>query len=142
MPGLRDQRFMFRSKKIIFQSDNKSYYGPVPWRVLTGTLTHDEITRQLDEMRERNIREVFLYANYGLEKPDFLSAEWFECVEFMIKEFAKRDMAFRIYDELSWSGGSAGGIICVEQQARNRATRKWNGGKLEPMDFILPEFYL
>ena len=96
---------------MIFQSDNKSYYGPVPWWVLTGTLTHDEITRQLDDMRERNIREVFLYANYGLEKPDFLSAEWFDCVEFMIKEFAKRDMAFWIYDELSWPSGSAGGIV-------------------------------
>ena len=96
---------------MIFQSDNKSYYGPVPWWVLTGTLTHDEITRQLDEMHERNIREVFLYANYGLEKPDFLSAEWFDCIAFMIGEFSKRNMAFWIYDELSWPSGSAGGII-------------------------------
>lgn len=96
---------------MIFQSDNKSYYGPVPWWVLTGTLSHSEITRQLDEMLERNIKEVFLYANYGLEKPDFLSPEWFDCIEFMIKEFAKRNMAFWIYDDLSWPSGSAGGIV-------------------------------
>ncbi|MBE6403438.1 MAG: hypothetical protein E7039_06930 [Lentisphaerae bacterium] len=96
---------------MIFQSDNQSYYGPVPWWVLTGTLTRSEITRQLDEMLERNIREVFLYANYGLEKPDFLSEEWFECIEFMIGEFAKRNMAFWIYDDLSWPSGSAGGIV-------------------------------
>ncbi|MBO5923924.1 MAG: hypothetical protein J6Q81_05360, partial [Lentisphaeria bacterium] len=72
---------------MIFQSDKQSYYGPVPWWVLTGTLTPQEICRQLDEFNDRNIREVFLYANYGLEKPDFLSEEWFDCIEFMIAEF-------------------------------------------------------
>ena len=96
---------------MIFQSDQQSYYGPVPWWVLTGTLTCDEIVRQLDEFSLRNIKEVFLYANYGLEKPDFLSEEWFECVGFMIREFAKRKMAFWIYDELSWPSGSAGGML-------------------------------
>ena len=60
---------------MIFQSDQQTYYGPVPWWVLTGTLTCDEIVRQLDEFSLRNIKEVFLYANYGLEKPDFLSEE-------------------------------------------------------------------
>ncbi len=96
---------------MIFQSDQQSYYGPVPWWVLTGTLTRSEIIRQLDEFSLRNIKEVFLYANYGLEKPDFLSEEWFECVGFMIREFAKRKMAFWIYDELSWPSGSAGGML-------------------------------
>ena len=96
---------------MIFQSDQQSYYGPVPWWVLTGTLSRSEIVRQLDEFSLRNIKEVFLYANYGLEKPDFLSEEWFECVGFMIKEFAKRKMAFWIYDELSWPSGSAGGML-------------------------------
>ena len=96
---------------MIFQSDQQTYYGPVPWWVLTGTLSRSEIIRQLDEFSLRNIKEVFLYANYGLEKPDFLSEEWFECVGFMIKEFAKRKMAFWIYDELSWPSGSAGGML-------------------------------
>ena len=96
---------------MIFQSDKQSYCGPVPWWVLTGTLSHEEIIRQLDEYSSRNIRELFLYANYGLEKPDFLSKEWFECIEFMIHEFAKRNMAFWIYDDLSWPSGSAGGKL-------------------------------
>ena len=87
------------------------YCGPVPWWTLSGTLEHSEICRQLDEMRKRNIREVILYANYGLEKPDFLTDEWFDTIGVIVEELSQRNMACWIYDELSWPSGSAGGRL-------------------------------
>ena len=90
---------------------NNEYCGPIPWWTLSGTLERSEICRQLDEMCDRHIREVILYANYGLEKPDFLTDEWFDTIGVIVEELSKRNMACWIYDELSWPSGSAGGRL-------------------------------
>ena len=72
---------------------SSEYCGPVPWWTLSGTLERSEICRQLDEMCDRHIREVILYANYGLEKPDFLTDEWFDTIGIIVEELSKRNMA-------------------------------------------------
>ncbi len=83
----------------------------IPWWTLNGRLTEENAKVQLDEFLEKGIREFFLYPNFGLESPDFLTEEWFAFVGFLLRECEKRRMALWIYDELNWPSGSAGGRL-------------------------------
>lgn len=94
-----------------YQIDNSDYFGPVPWWTWNATIQPDEIVRQLDDFQAHGIEEFFIYANYGLEKPDFLSPEWFDMVGLVIKACELRKMKLWVYDELSWPSGTAGGRI-------------------------------
>ncbi|MBQ9369375.1 MAG: hypothetical protein IJT83_16460 [Victivallales bacterium] len=84
----------------------------IPWWTLNGRLTEENAIAQLDEFLERGIREFFIYPNFGLESPDYLTEEWFSFVGVLLRECAKRGMALWIYDELNWPSGSAGGRLC------------------------------
>ena len=90
---------------------NDDYYGLIPWWCWNGRMRRPEMERQLDSFAERGILEFFLYPNYGLEDPDFLSEEWFDLVGWTIGACKSRGMAFWIYDELNWPSGTAGGRI-------------------------------
>jgi len=94
-----------------YENRSGTYTGPVPWWTFTGIIDHKAICRQLDEFKKIGIEEFFVYPNFGLVKPDFLSEEWFECIGMVLEECVKRGMRFWIYDELNWPSGSAGGVI-------------------------------
>ena len=62
-----------------------TYTGPVPWWTFTGVIDRKAICRQLDEFKKIGIEEFFVYPNFGLVKPDFLSEEWFECIGMVLE---------------------------------------------------------
>ena len=99
--------------------------GVIPWWTLNGRLERAEALRQLDDLGAKGIHEVFLYPNFGLESPGFLSEEWFGFVAFLLRECPKRDFRIWIYDDLNWPSGAAGGRLCKQfPQYRMRTIRR------------------
>ncbi|MBO4512834.1 MAG: hypothetical protein J5746_08705 [Victivallales bacterium] len=99
--------------------------GVIPWWTLNGRLDEAEALRQLDDFAEKGVHEVFLYPNFGLEAPDFLSEEWFGFIAFLLNECPKRDFRLWIYDDLNWPSGAAGGHLCKQfPQYRMRTIRR------------------
>lgn len=87
-----------------------SEYYPIPWWVWTGNMKKTEMLRQLNLMKEQDIREFFIFAHAGLEYPVFLEDSWWDYVDFTIGECEKLGMKVWIYDDLSWPSGTAGGL--------------------------------
>ena len=97
----------------------------IPWWTLNGAIAEDEARRQLDDFLAKGIREFFLYPNFGLESPDFLSEEWFGFIAFLLRECPPRRMRFWLYDELNWPSGSAAGRFLRDfPQYRMRTIRR------------------
>ena len=84
-------------------------FGPVPWWAWSGSLQKPEMVNQLKLMKNCGVDEFFIFAVYGLEKPAFLTEEWFEYVAFTLSEAEKLNMRVWIYDDLNWPSGTAGG---------------------------------
>ena len=97
----------------------------IPWWTLNGRFTEEEARRQLDDFQDKLVTEFFLYPNFGLESPDFLTEAWFDFIAFLLKECASRGMRFWLYDELSWPSGASGGRLCRDfPQYRMRTMRR------------------
>ena len=111
----------------------------IPWWTINGTVTAEDAVRQLDDFCEKGIREFFLYANFGLESPDFLTGEWFEFVAFLLQECPRRGMHFWIYDELSWPSGTAGGRLARKHPEYLMRTLRRSVFELQPAEKWQPE---
>ena len=111
----------------------------IPWWTVNGRVTQHEALRQLDDLRGKGIREFFIYPNYGLEKPDFLSEEWFDFIAFLLRECPRRQMRFWLYDELSWPSGTAGGRLCRDFPQYRMRTLKRTQRELQPGETWRPD---
>ena len=111
----------------------------IPWWTLNGYITENEAKRQLDDFCAEGISEFFLYPNFGLENPDFLSEKWFDFIAFLFKECPRRGLRFWIYDELNWPSGSAGGRLPDEHPEYLMRTMRRNMLELQPGESWVPE---
>ncbi len=119
--------------------DTEKISPVIPWWTINGNVTADAAVRQLDDFCEKGIKEFFLYANFGLESPDFLTEEWFEFVAFLLQECPRRGMHFWIYDELSWPSGTAGGRLVREHPEYLMRTLRRSVFELQPDEKWQPE---
>lgn len=81
-------------------------YSPVPLWLWNDELSDQELVRQLDEIAKGGWKGFYIVAAPGLVTP-YLSGEWMEKVELVVKAAAERGMQAWLYDENIYPIGQA-----------------------------------
>ena len=97
-----------------------SQYRGAPFWAWNGKLDPDELRRQIRVMHRMGLGGFFMHSRVGLAT-EYLSEDWFECVNACIDEAEKLDMQAWLYDEDRWPSGAAGGLVTKNQKYRRRA---------------------
>lgn len=124
---------------LAFRNPPSELY-PVPWWSWKGEMQFPEMLRQLDRLQAQHIHEFFIFGSTTLIRPAFFSEEWFEYVEFTLKEAEKRGMKVWIYDDLNWPSGSGGGYVVKNHPEKREFQLRYSSAKLKPGAYkpILP----
>ena len=91
-------------------NEGQEGYGGIPFWSWNDRLEPEELRRQIRGMHELGMKGYFMHARGGLET-EYLSDEWFECVDACIDEGKKLGMESWSYDENGWPSGFGGGIV-------------------------------
>jgi len=98
-------------KKIIESIAARSpEYGSLPFWSWNDRLEENELREQIRNMKSLHMNGFFMHARGGLET-EYLSDEWFRCINACIDEAKKQGMEAWSYDENGWPSGFAGGIL-------------------------------
>ncbi len=89
---------------------NAIRYGSLPFWSWNDKLDPEELRRQIRNMKDMNMRGFFMHARGGLET-EYLSEDWYECIEACVDEAKKHGMEAWSYDENGWPSGFAGGKL-------------------------------
>ncbi len=91
-------------------------FGIMPFWFWNGTMDHDEMERQLQELKDKGIPGIFIHARFGIrEHLDYLGEGWFDRVRFTIEKAEEMGLEVWVYDEYNWPSGTAGQTIQKEQ---------------------------
>ena len=104
-------------KKSFFSAlDNISLkeYAPVPFWSWNNKIEREECKRQIRQMKEVGFGGFIIHARAGL-KTEYLSEDWFSCVEACIEEAKRQDMCVWIYDEFGYPSGFVGGTLLTDE---------------------------
>ncbi len=85
-------------------------YQTVPFWVWHDKVSREEIDTQLQDFMQKGIGGVFIHPRYGLIT-EYLSDEWFELVNYAVKQAKQLGMKVWLYDENSFPSGFAGGHV-------------------------------
>ncbi|MBE6598687.1 MAG: hypothetical protein E7638_04525 [Ruminococcaceae bacterium] len=85
-------------------------YGSLPFWSWNDKLDENELRSQIRNMKSLHMNGFFMHARGGLET-EYLSDEWFACINACIDEAKKLGMEAWAYDENGWPSGFAGGIL-------------------------------
>lgn len=97
--------------KLIKNIETRSKeYGGIPFWSWNDKLEENELRSQIRTMKELNMGGFFMHARGGLET-EYLSEDWFNCVNVCIDEAKKLGMEAWAYDENGWPSGFAGGKL-------------------------------
>ncbi|MGN1410406.1 MAG: glycosyl hydrolase [Eubacteriales bacterium] len=97
--------------KIIESIKNRApEYGSIPFWSWNDKLEEGELRSQIRNMKKLNMGGFFMHARGGLET-EYLSDDWFNCVNVCIDEAKKLGMEAWSYDENGWPSGFAGGKL-------------------------------
>jgi len=96
-------------------ADSSIEYGSLPFWSWNDRLKPEELRRQIARMDELGMRGFFMHARGGLET-EYLSDEWYECIEACVDEAKKRGMEAWSYDENGWPSGFAGGKLLEDER--------------------------
>lgn len=98
-------------KKIIESIKNRApEYGSLPFWSWNDKLEEEELRSQIRNMKSLGMGGFFMHARGGLET-EYLSDDWFHCVNVCIDEAKKLGMEAWSYDENGWPSGFAGGKL-------------------------------
>ena len=90
-------------------------YAPVPFWSWNNQIEREECKRQIRQMKEVGFGGFIIHARAGL-KTEYLSEDWFSCVEACIEEAKKQDMCVWIYDEFGYPSGFVGGALLKDER--------------------------
>ncbi len=98
-------------KDLITELENPgSEYRGHPFWSWNDKLEPEKLRRQIREMKRVGLGGYFMHARGGLIT-EYLSDEWFECIEACVDEGKKLGMNSWSYDENGWPSGFGGGIV-------------------------------
>lgn len=101
-------------KKMIDSIKNRApQYGSIPFWSWNDKLEEGELRSQIQNMKTLNMGGFFMHARGGLET-EYLSDDWFHCVDVCIDEAKKQGMEAWCYDENGWPSGFAGGKLLTD----------------------------
>ncbi len=90
-------------------------YRPIPFWSWNNVLDKKELVKQIREMKDAGLGGFIMHARTGL-KTEYLSDEWFKCVDVCLKEAKKLHMKAYMYDENGWPSGFAGGKLLKDKE--------------------------
>lgn len=96
-----------------------SEYRAKPFWAWNGRLDPEELRWQVRIMKQMGLGGFFMHSRVGLET-DYLSEEWFDCIQACIDEAKAQDMEAWMYDEDRWPSGAAGGLVTKDPKYRIR----------------------
>lgn len=85
-------------------------FRPIPFWSWNDKLEKKELSYQIEEMKKAGVGGYFMHARSGL-KVDYLSKEWFDCIETGLTKGKETGLNVWVYDEEGWPSGFAGGIV-------------------------------
>jgi len=91
-------------------ADPPAGYRSAPLWVWNGTVTRDEIKRQLEDFKARGIGGAFIHPRPGLITP-YLTDEWFALCAYAVETGKELGLRIWLYDENSYPSGFAGGHV-------------------------------
>ena len=101
-------------------------YGSIPFWSWNDKLEESELRRQIRDMKELGMNGFFMHARGGLET-EYLSDEWFDCINACVDEARKLGMEAWSYDENGWPCGFAGGKL-LEDKKNHETCLKYEKG--------------
>ncbi|MBQ8642525.1 MAG: hypothetical protein IJ480_09945 [Clostridia bacterium] len=96
-------------------NDTAPSYGSIPFWSWNDRLEEGELRRQIRRMKELGMNGFFMHARGGLET-EYLSDDWFNCVNVCVDEAKKLGMEAWSYDENGWPSGFAGGKLLDDKK--------------------------
>jgi len=98
-------------KKTIEQIKKEApSFGSIPFWSWNDKLEPEELKKQMRNMKSLGMSGAFMHARAGL-MTEYLSDEWFDCINACIDEAEKLGMQAWAYDENGWPSGFAGGLL-------------------------------
>lgn len=94
-------------------------YRPIPFWSWNDKLEIPELVRQIEWMKEQGFGGYFMHARSGLIT-EYLSDDWFNCVEACLDAGDKLGMQSWAYDENGWPSGFVGGKLLEEKENHDR----------------------
>lgn len=88
----------------------KETITPISFWFLNHLLEDDELIWQLDEIKDKGFKGVFIHPRDGLETP-YLSEDWMEKVELIVNYCEQIGLHAWLYDEDPYPSGTAGGMV-------------------------------
>ena len=111
-------------------------YGSIPFWSWNDKLEEDELRRQIRVMKSLGMNGFFMHARGGLET-EYLSDEWFGCINACVDEAKKLGMEAWSYDENGWPSGFAGGELLKDKANFALAIEQKTGAYPESMEDII-----
>lgn len=103
----------------------QSKYRPAPFWAINHKITPEECTRQITDMIKVGMSGGFFHSRAGLIT-DYMSEEWFECMNAAIDAVKENDGYLWLYDEDLWPSGNAGGqVAMMKPEYRSAALRAY-----------------
>jgi hypothetical protein len=118
--------------------DPSMKYRGIPFWSWNDKLEPNELRRQVRSMKEAGLGGFFMHARGGLET-EYLSDDWFECIEACVDEGKKTGMQAWAYDEEGWPSGFAGGKVTDlgdRYHVRNLEHGEYRDGETPPGDVL------
>ena len=90
-------------------------FGSIPFWSWNDKLEPEHLRRQMRDMKNLGMGGGFMHARAGLET-EYLSDEWFECINACVDEAEKLEMQAWAYDENGWPSGFGGGKLLGDKK--------------------------
>ncbi|MCX7706056.1 MAG: glycosyl hydrolase [bacterium] len=98
-------------------SNPDNVYRGAPFWAWNGELNPEELRWQIRIMKEMGLGGFFMHSRVGLNT-EYLSQDWFNCINACAEEAEKLNMFAYLYDEDRWPSGAAGGLVTKNPKYR------------------------
>ena len=95
-----------------------SKYRALPFWSWNDKLEPEELSAQIEWMKEQGFGGYFMHARGGL-RTEYLGDDWFECIETCLDTGKRTGMESWAYDENGWPSGFAGGKLLEDIKNRD-----------------------
>ncbi|MBE6625961.1 MAG: hypothetical protein E7628_02095 [Ruminococcaceae bacterium] len=128
-------------KKIIDEIREISpEYASIPFWSWNDKLEEEELRRQIRDMKSLGMKGFFMHARGGL-LTEYMSDEWFDCIDACIDEAEKLGMEAWAYDENGWPSGFAGGVL-LKDKKNHAVAIEYRFGAFPEMDEDIISVYI
>ena len=100
----------------LFQNPTSEYRG-TPFWAWNCKLEAEELTRQLDVLKEMGFGGAHMHVRTGMATP-YLSDEYMDLIKTCVEKCKKEEMLAWLYDEDRWPSGAAGGLVTKDKEFR------------------------